>query len=342
MSWWICCDEWISSLNEPLKSRWQESQAEWLEERIRQIEFAPTQSISESKSRSWKERLLAIPLLGPVMQWAWYLLRLRQILPELRHTLLRVSRYELAIRDQLLAGLSRNTAGELSYQHRLPESVYVALEERLRGSSADVSKKQASYLPRVQVVASGLQKPVVDIGCGRGEWLAQLESVGLSARGVDVSERMVAIAQARGLQASCGDACAYLLEQEPGSLAAITAFQVVEHMPVPELWTMLAAAYKALAPGGLLLLETPNPENLQVAAYSFRLDPTHLQPLPPPLLDVLVREAGFGAIEIERRDPWPQWTEASSEYPEYLRKLLFCEQDYALVAYKLASDASST
>ena len=347
MSWSICCDEWILNLNEPLKNRWAESQSNWSQDQVRRIEAS--RQAYELKPVSWRARVLAIPVVGRMIYWAWLLLRLHRWVPELlemrerlQHTLLRVSRYELAIRDQLLAGLSRNAAGELSYQHRLPESVYVALEERLRGSSADVAKKQASYLPRVQVVASGLQKPVVDIGCGRGEWLEQLSAQGLSARGVDVSERMVAIAQARGLQASCGDACAYLLGQEPGSLAAITAFQVVEHMPVPELWTMLAAAYKALAPGGLLLLETPNPENLQVAAYSFRLDPTHLQPLPPPLLDVLVREAGFGAIEIERRDPWPQWTEAASEYPEYLRKLLFCEQDYALLAYKLASDASST
>jgi O-antigen chain-terminating methyltransferase len=242
------------------------------------------------------------------------------------------------VRDALLAGLSKNsTTGELRYQHELPESVYLALEERLRGSSQDVLVKQTMYLPRVQLLATGMRLPVVDLGCGRGEWLAQLESVGVSAYGVDLSERMVAVAKERGLQAVCGDACSYLLAQEPASLSAITAFQVIEHVPVPELWTLLSAAYRALAPGGLILLETPNPENLQVAAYSFRLDPTHLQPLPPPLLDVLVREAGFGAIEIERSGAWPEWAESSPSYPEHLRKLLFCEQDYALIAYKPTS-----
>jgi 2-polyprenyl-3-methyl-5-hydroxy-6-metoxy-1,4-benzoquinol methylase len=331
-----------------LKNRWAESQVIWSEERIRQIQQLPSSAASGLGQSSIKQRVLALPILGPMIHWLWLLIHLRTWIIEsretrerLQHTLLRVSHYELAVRDHLLAGLSRNKQDELIYQHHLPESVYLALEERLRGSSAEVAAKQISYLPRVQMVASGLQLPVLDVGCGRGEWLAQLESVGIQARGVDLSERMVRVAEERGLQAVSADACTYLLAQEPGSLAAITAFQVVEHLPVPELWTLLEAAYKALAPGGLLLLETPNPENIQVAAYSFRLDPTHLHPLPPPLLDVLVREAGFGAIEIERRDAWPQMTEGASEYPEYLRKLLFCEQDYALLAYKLASDASS-
>lgn len=333
----------MSNLKNPLKTRWVESQATWLEERVLRIESS--RQGFELKPTSWRARVLAIPILGKVIYFLWLLLRVDRWLPNLlemperlRSILLRVSSYELAVRDHLLAGLSRSAQGELTYEHRLPESVYLALEERLRGSSADVAAKQATYLPKVQLVAATLKLPVVDIGCGRGEWLAQLESVGVKARGVDLSARMVRVAQERGLQAINSDACTYLLAQEPSSLAAVTAFQVIEHMPVPELWTLLGAAYKALAPGGLLLLETPNPENIQVAAYSFRLDPTHLQPIPPPLLDVLAREAGFGAIEIVRRDAWPEWVEGSPEYPEYLRKLLFCEQDYALLAYKLTSD----
>lgn len=322
----------MSNINDPLKNLWAESQAEWSEERLRRIETSRQRY--ELKPVSMRARVLAIPILGRMIYWAWLLLCLHRWVPELlemrerfQHTLLRVSSYELAVRDHLLAGLSRDKQGELIYQHHLPKSVYLALEERLRGGSLEVATKRSDYLPQVQMVASSLQLPVLDLGHSHKEWFAQLESVGVQvcSSGVPTS-----------------DSCKLLLAQKPGSLAVISAFQLVEHMPVAELWTLLEAAYKALAPGGLLLIETPNSENIQVAAYSFRSNLNQLHLLPPPLLEVLVRQAGFDSIEIKRFDAWPEMTKAGSECPEYLRKLLFCEQAYALLAYKHGDDVNQT
>ncbi len=214
----------------------------------------------------------------------------------------------------------------------LPEAVYTALEERFRGDRADIAARQAVYLPHIEAACRQSGLPVVDIGCGRGEWLECLKGRGIAARGVDVSAAMVALCRDRGLAATAGDALFYIAGVPPGSLGAVTAVHVVDHLASGALWQLLCAAWRALAPGGTLILETPNPENLQVAAYSFRMDPSHVEPLPPPLLDFLIDQAGFEKVTLLRHAPWPELAMDDGAYPPYLRQLLFCGQDYAIVA----------
>ena len=326
----------MPDLNDLLKTRWAESQVTWSQEQIQRIESARQRY--ELKPVSWRARILAIPVLGRMAYWGWLLLRLTRWVPELlemrerlQYTLMRVSRYELAIRDQLLAGLSNDSQMGLHYHHRLPVSVYQAFEDCQRKGVGDVVTMRATYLPQIQTVSVTLQLPVLDIDCGCGEWIAHLESAGLYAYGVDISERMVRVAQGRGLNATCADILPYLIAQEPASVAAITAFQVVEHTPVPHLWTLLGAAYRVLAPGGLLLLSVTNSRNIQMAAYSFYCEASQIYPLPSDVLNILVGQCGFRDIRINFK------IGNSDGNPEPLAY----SQDYILMAYKPSVDSTS-
>jgi SAM-dependent methyltransferase len=214
---------------------------------------------------------------------------------------------------------------------------YAAFENIYRGESSAIETRFEPYLDFIRAGVAGDMKSVaLDLGCGRGEWLSILRREGIDAMGVDSDAAMLAPARERGEHVVQGDLIAFLEDAAPASYGAITAFQVIEHLPLESLLRLFNAAQRALRPGGVIVLETPNPENLQVASYSFWLDPTHMRPLPPPLLDHFARYFGFIDIHIVRSHPWP----AEQHFPEdmqanrYLNKLLFCEQDYALVARK--------
>lgn len=211
---------------------------------------------------------------------------------------------------------------------------YIDFESAHRGDVTVITQRQQHYLPLFAPLGAAAQAaPVVDLGCGRGEWLELLRNQGYQTLGVDSNPAMVATATSRGLKVHEGDIAEFLATTPDASLAALTAFQVVEHLPLAQLGTLFEQAWRTLQPGGLLLLETPNPENLQVAAYSFWLDPTHQRPLPPPTLLNLAQHFGFIDCRIERSGAWPE-AQRPAGLPPALEKLLYCEQDYALVARK--------
>jgi O-antigen chain-terminating methyltransferase len=141
---------------------------------------------------------------------------------------------------------------------------------------------------------------VLDIGCGRGEFLLALKEAGLPGVGIDLNPAMVDTARAQGLDVTLADAVAHLRDREPGSLAAIASFHVIEHIPFEGVLHLIEAAKRALMPGGLLILETPNPENLAVGGCTFWYDPTHIRPLPPAMMQFYVRTAGFEPVRIAR------------------------------------------
>ena len=244
-----------------------------------------------------------------------------------------------------LAAAGLQSAAPAAADPTASDGWYVALEAALRGSSADIGARQRRYLQIVHdalgSVAGADRAPVqvLDLGCGRGEWLSLLRDDGLRARGIDSDTGMLALGRAQGLDIVHGDLLDHLATHADASIGAITAFQVVEHLPLPALLQLLAQAHRVLAPGGVLILETPNPENLQVAAYGFWLDPTHQRPLPPPLLHVLATHHGYAPVAIVRSNPWPEGEQAAAAADPHLAKLLYCEQDYALVAHKPRSQA---
>lgn len=208
---------------------------------------------------------------------------------------LRASLSQLA-RRSAYSGPVAATSSETPGLSAIEEQVYVDFELRFRGSRDEVMARQRDALPFV-VELAGSSYPLVDLGCGRGEWLELLKEAGVRAYGVDSNAEMVTEVQARGLEGVVGDAIAHLEGLVPSSVQAVSGFHIAEHLSLADLGRLVDAALLALRPGGLLLLETPNPTNLAVGAAAFYLDPTHVRPLHPDFLAFLLESRGFSDVE---------------------------------------------
>lgn len=182
------------------------------------------------------------------------------------------------------------------------DATYLEFERRFRGEPEDIRQRQRDALRFVQHLV-GSAEPLLDLGAGRGEWLTVLRDAGIVAYGIDSSADMVASAVAADLDSRLGDALEHLTSLPEESLAGVSAFHLVEHVSIAMLRRLLDAALLALRPGGILMLETPNPTNLTVGAATFYLDPTHLRPLHPLLLHFLVESCGFHDVEIHYVHP---------------------------------------
>ena len=179
-------------------------------------------------------------------------------------------------------------------------SFYRAFEDRYRGSRDTIKQRLRAYAPFLAPLAATGPARALDLGCGRGEWLELLGETGLAARGIDLDDAMLEACRERGLQVETADALAALKAQPDDSLALVSAFHLVEHIPFDMVRELIAEALRVLQPGGLLILETPNPENLVVGASSFYMDPSHLRPIPPPLLAFAAEHAGFERHKVVR------------------------------------------
>lgn len=183
-----------------------------------------------------------------------------------------------------------------SVQSQFPDDqdFYLAFENKYRGSTESIQHRQYVYIPYVQSLKAFYPElKVLDLGCGRGEWLELLKKEGINAFGVDLDETMLASCKQYKLNVRHQDALGALREHPNGSLQMITGFHVAEHLPFNQLIALCREAYRALSPGGLLILETPNSENIHVASSTFHLDPTHSTPLPSKLLTFLMEFVGF-------------------------------------------------
>ena len=176
------------------------------------------------------------------------------------------------------------------------EELYEDLEDHFRGTRDQVQDKLRPYL--ADVAATPAVGPVIDVGCGRGEWLDLLRTDGVEAYGVDINKVVVQRCTEQGLDVREADALVHLREIPPGSARAITSYHVAEHLSLDTLVGLVDAALVALQPGGVLIMETPNPTNVNVGAASFYLDPTHLKPLHPQFLQFLVTQRGFTSAEV--------------------------------------------
>jgi O-antigen chain-terminating methyltransferase len=212
------------------------------------------------------------------------------------------ARREAAEQTSLLRAALATPIGDEQTRRRrelLAESRYAALEDRYRGERGDIQSRVERYLPELTGRA-----PVLDLGCGRGEALEALRQRGVAARGVDRSAEMVRRCRERGLDATHADLVETLAAQEAGSLGAVVSFHVVEHLAAGEVDALVDLAWRALRPGGLLLLETPNPQSLVAGAARFWIDPTHRRPVHPERLRSLLLTAGF-EVEIRPCAPFP-------------------------------------
>jgi O-antigen chain-terminating methyltransferase len=209
------------------------------------------------------------------------------------------------------------------------EGFYPTLEHHFRGSAEDLRARLGAYRRWMQDLPAGR---VADLGCGRGEWLELLGEWGVAATGVDLNAPNVQGMRARGLDVHHADALEWLQAQPEGSLAAVTSFHVIEHLPFGVLLRLVQEARRVLLPGGRLIMETPNPENVIVATQTFWLDPSHVRPLPPALLEVVVRDAGLELEALLRLNPPAE--DAHDIADPTLRALMTQGRDCAVVARK--------
>ncbi|MDL2356719.1 MAG: class I SAM-dependent methyltransferase [Pseudomonadota bacterium] len=223
----------------------------------------------------------------------------------------------------------------------MSESFYKAFEDRYRGSRELIAERLRAYLPFIAPLAA-LYAPAaparaLDIGCGRGEWLEVAGAAGFEARGVDIDDAMLAAARQRGLAVQTADGLQTLRALGDASLAMVSAFHVVEHIAFDDVRALIAEALRVLQPGGLLILETPNPENLVVGASSFYRDPSHLRPLPPELLSFAAEHAGFARQRVVRLQEAAELHGAPTLGVAHV--LDGVSPDYAVVAQKAAPAA---
>ena len=228
------------------------------------------------------------------------------------------------------------------------DALYIALESHFRGTPDAIRERLAYYLPlvREQTAWRRAAVPVVDIGCGRGEWLSLLaEREGIVGFGIDLNRHNIDAGQAAGLHLFQDDALHWLQSQPDAGIGLVTSFHLIEHLPFETLGRLLREIARVLVPGGLLILETPNPENLITAAANFYMDPTHLRPLPPNLMQFLVDYHGFTSIQVHRLHPVDE-AFALHEHTETARRCnqyFYGPQDYAITAVKpMASGVASS
>ncbi|HXK04072.1 MAG TPA: methyltransferase domain-containing protein [Verrucomicrobiae bacterium] len=235
------------------------------------------------------------------------------------------------IRQRSNAGLPARTASQVpSASPALPDFDYGHFAERFRGTEEYVKAGQEIYRP----VFDGCTD-VLDIGCGRGEFLELMRDAGVPARGIDLSEESVAMCRAKGLDAEVADLFAYLDNLSEASLDGIFCSQVVEHLPPERLPAMIRLATSRLQRGGVIAIETPNPECLAIFATHFYLDPTHQRPVPHPLLVFYLEEYGVGRIEVRKLSPAVESMPSLKSLPEDFREAFFGGLDYTVIGRKL-------
>jgi 2-polyprenyl-3-methyl-5-hydroxy-6-metoxy-1,4-benzoquinol methylase len=230
---------------------------------------------------------------------------------------------------------------------------YVAFEDRYRGSTEEIRRRLQDYLPLFAGATS-----VLDVGCGRGELLDLLRERGITARGIDINDEMVALCRSRGLTADKADALTFLNAQPEQSLGGLIAIQVVEHLEPAYLIRFIEAAYRAMKPDAPLVLETINAACWSAFFDSYIRDFTHARPLHPDTMRYLVQAGGFRSAEIQFRSPFAEQDrlptvplpatvtettggsgptisdliEALNAHAERLNSRLFTHRDYAIVA----------
>jgi SAM-dependent methyltransferase/uncharacterized protein YoxC len=246
-----------------------------------------------------------------------------------------------ALREATLAGDSPSESWK-----------YPAFEAAFRGSEADVATRLSTYLP----VFAGAQN-VLDVGCGRGEFLALLKKEAISAKGIDLNLEMVEICRARGLDVAHGDVLTYLRRLGDDSLGGLFAAQVVEHLPPDYLLAFLNEANRVLGPGAPLVLETVNVACWYAFFQSYVRDITHAKPLHPDTLKHLVIASGFPSADVEYRVPVDETVKLQPMPPmagedgndetlaalvsaidtnvERLNRVMFTFLDYAVIARKV-------
>jgi len=246
------------------------------------------------------------------------------------HAELRTVRQRAEIRESLRpAAAGGGVAAEAAGRAPLLFD-YGKFAEKFRGPEEYVKAGQRQYLPHF----AGRQN-VLDIGCGRGEFLETMREAGIPARGIDLSEEAIATCRHKGLEAEAADLFEHLESLPEASLGGIFCAQVVEHLPPERLPEMVKLCASRLEREGAIAIETPNPECLAIFSTHFYLDPTHTRPIPPALLAFYMEEFGIGRLEVKRMAPAVESQPALGSLPAEFRESYFGSLDYAVLGKRL-------
>src|SRR6476620_5908969 len=222
---------------------------------------------------------------------------------------------------------------------------YVGFEDQFRGSPDEIRRRVQDYLPIFEQASD-----VLDVGCGRGEFLELLRDGGVRVRGIDVNPAMVEVCRGKGLAVETADALAYLQALPDSSLGGLFAAQVVEHLEPRYLTRLLDAAFDKLRPGAPIVLETINPACWFAFFERYIRDRTHVRPVHPDTLKYLLIATGFQHVDIKYRAPYPpseklqplargsgaptsfdDMIETLNANVEKINRLLFTYLDYAAI-----------
>jgi len=222
----------------------------------------------------------------------------------------------------------------LTEEDHLLDAMYVSFEDRFRGTRADIKERLKVYLPYVketlEKTGGGL---ILDVGCGRGEWLELLKENGIKAVGVDINRVMVNQCKELDLNVIEADAIEYLRKQKNNTFSVITGFHIVEHLPLKTMIALFDECLRVLKPGGMVIFETPNPENLIVGACNFYTDPSHRNPIPPETLKFLIEARGFVGVQ-KLESAREKVKEVSPFLDEFINQWINRSPDYAILAIK--------
>lgn len=220
------------------------------------------------------------------------------------------------------------------------DPLYLSFEDQFRGSREEIRRRLFDYIPVIKDAGAGTKdRMILDIGCGRGEWLELMQDEKLSAKGLDLNSVLVEKCQEKGFEVEKCDALSYLRSLPDNSLGAITSFHLIEHLDFDTRVALFDESVRVLKSGGVAIFETPNPRNLLVGACNFWADPTHLRPLYPETHQFLMEYRGFCKVELLFLHPHEEEQRLpETEAPELagrLNELFSCARDYAVIGYKV-------
>ena len=221
---------------------------------------------------------------------------------------------------------------------RTLDAFFAAFDERFRGRREEIKRLLRVYLPTLQEAKTKTGTgPIVDLGCGRGEWLELLQEEGFQARGVDQNHILVQECVGAGLDVVEGDLLTYLCSLPDLTIAGVTGFHIMEHLPFETLLKLFDETVRVLRPGGVAIFETPNPQNVLVSSQEFYIDPTHRNPLPGALVKFIAEVKGLDRVELLPLHPFPdahRVREGDLEVTKRFNELFYGARDYAVIGWK--------
>ncbi|MBU1088715.1 class I SAM-dependent methyltransferase [Patescibacteria group bacterium] len=257
-----------------------------------------------------------------------------KIIQNIKDTLSDITKNQAKISSEIITLHNNlNKKRQLEYQplffDQESDKLYNYLENIFRGSSKLITTRQQQYTKYLKPCTSLSKKyPFLDIGFGNGEFLSILTQYGLKrVIGIDINQECVYIAKQSGYKVYKRDAIAYL-KQTQKLFCGISIFHLIEHMLFPEIYDLLQLSYNKLAPNGIIIIETPNPNNLQVSSYSFYYDYTHKTKVPAELLETIMTYIGFKNIKIKYLSPFKKKINTPFD------KLINGAREYGVIATK--------